>query len=252
MNDSQTDAIASSDGIGKKPLSEIANTLFEVGGQYERLCNLIMKGRHQTPFTNVIEYFNNLYSYELFLDFSIINFEEKIKLFEKEIDAKPDDEKSDGFSDYTNHLKSDYLDYIYKTSFIFAYTIFEKSLKEFCDISKKKFELQLSHEDKEIKAGNDIDTYKKYLKTVVNVSININLDIHNYRDIRNLIIHHLGEISYSKRKTELDKFLKKSKNLRVENGIILINKSFVIDFIKLIHETLDKIERTLSDKYLTQ
>ncbi len=209
-----------------------------------------MKVRPQTPFTIIIEYFNTLYSYELFLDFSIINFEEKIKLFEMEIAAKPEEEKTDSFSDYTYQLQLDYLEFIYKTTFIFCYTIFEKSLKEFCEISRKEFGLQLSY--KEIKADNDIDTYLKYLRKVVNISVSVNNDINNYRDIRNLIIHHLGESSFTNRKEELYKFIKKSNNLKLENSIIKINKSFVIDFVKLIYEIIDKIEHTLSKKYLKQ
>jgi hypothetical protein len=206
-----------------------------------------MKGRHQTPFTNVIEYLEVLFKYELFLNFSLLNFEQQIQLFDKEIKANGD-ERINPFYNYSPLIESEYLDFSHKTTFVFGYTIFEKSLKEFCEISQKEFNLQLSY--KEIKADNDIDTYLKYLNKVVDINVEIDTDIHNYRKIRNLITHHLGEIVSENNKALL-KFITDSAGIAIKYDIVNINeKEFVVNFMNLVYEIIEKIEKKLSMKYL--
>ena len=139
-----------------------------------------MKVNIQTPFSACYRYFELIFHQEQFVDFMDRQFKSTIQSYEQEISKRPEEEKYDGFYDYTKNLKASYSDCFLKSGFILSYSTMEMILKEFCDIARKEFKINRSWEDIQDVKG-EMGKMIKYIEKELNIKINKTTCKHNLK-----------------------------------------------------------------------
>jgi len=145
------------------------------------------------------------YEYVIAVDYPLQSIIDYIKLTDKLIDEKIKKPLNKAELDYDSYLKNEdelgimdcceaieskaNLKRVYYNSiFISLYTIFESSMKQFCEIAESNYEIKI-----EDLSGTGIFKYKKYLEKVVKINFNsINEEwnlIEKMNQIRNQITH---------------------------------------------------------------
>jgi hypothetical protein len=180
-------------------------------------------------------------------------FKITIKSYEQEVGERPEEEKYDGFYDYTENLKASYSDCFLKSGFILSYSTIEVILKEFCDIARKEFKIIRSWKDiQDEEAKGEMPKMVKYIERELNIKIDRQTFkiLNAYRLTRNLIVHELGELKGNKSKLCLKTVYQHNKNIRFDtNQIIIESSKFLSEFSKFAYETLSDIENKLNLVY---
>jgi len=198
------------------------------------------------------------------------HFERELKNIEVEYDNfqnSKEVDKSEYSEEYLDHIQDSFIDNVFMFNDVYIknyrnaqiiqlYSFFEDILKRGCDrfASYKQTDYRVD----DLKGNNDIDKVKKFLNQSAKVDFSIlNPEwsfIDNFRQVRNLIVHHKGIIknndtinnsdrkfnnikSFSKGRFTLNEYAS-SKN-RFE--IVFDNPQFFKEIINNIESLLDKI-----------
>lgn len=187
-----------------------------------------------------------LKGYVLFLDGSIDRELREIKLAasnsddERYIDKLIDDHYMVGFH-FSKHTMY--------TSFTLVHSFLERSLSDIVEqISKDRPDVIRPSD----LAGEDsADRSKNYLKKVVRLDLSSGAwsELRPYIEVRNLLVHSLGEIRSDckpKRKQIVEQFSRSNSNLSIDSNSLVFGKELVIAYIAIINTLLNDLKSSVS------
>ncbi|MAO07561.1 MAG: hypothetical protein CL596_02480 [Alteromonas sp.] len=228
----------------------------------ESLMSIMGLGFIQFEFHLIEDYMNHMETH----------FERELKSIESEYEKfhKSKEDKSEYSEEYLNHVQDSFIDDIFMFNDVYIknyrnaqiiqlYSFLEDVLKRGCDrfAHYKKTDYKVD----DLKGNNDIDKIKKFLKQSAKVDFSLlNPEwkfMDDFRQVRNLIVHHKGLIKNNDTVNNSDKKFNSIKNFSkgrfmLKNyassdykfEIVFDNPSFFKEVIRNIESLLEKIGKT--------
>ena len=143
-----------------------------------------------------------------------------------------------------------------KSSLVIIFSYFEKLFKEIVNAIRNERQIKIRINDIE---GSDIEKCYKYLSLIIGYDLsNLNEEwskICDYQKIRNLIVHHFGEVPEGKI-TDILRIIESSPHLelnRINNEIFIVNEQYLIDFCDVFEKFLYQIatDHRENEQFLT-
>lgn len=187
-----------------------------------------------------------LKSYVEFLDDSIERELREIK----SAAAKEDDERYiDKLIDDHHMVGFHFSKHTMYTSFTLVHSFLERSLSDIVDKISSDRPNTIRVADL---AGEDsIDKSKNYLKKVVKLELSSGAwsEIKPYIEIRNLLVHSLGEIRSDckpKRRQVIEQFAASNRNLTIDTSCLVFGKELVFEYITVINTLFNDLKSSIS------
>ena len=133
---------------------------------------------------------------------------------------------------------------LYNSTFLGLYSFFESTLKDICSTLEKMDLSKLKLSDLARKS-DDISQMKKFLTDVIGLNLyeldNVHSQLKDYREVRNLIVHHYSSLKPNKNGRSDDRFIINDQRLLIDEKnerFVIKDDKYITDFSKLIEEYL--------------
>lgn len=138
---------------------------------------------------------------------------------------------------------------LHATIWVMMAFFFEKEMRNLCGLMENIFKTNVSLSDL---SGNWVERYRKYILKVIGLPIvpsdTMWQDLMGFYEIRNCIVHNLGELEgYPKRKV-IEQFCLRNKAPKIINGTLIFNDDSSINCQGIIGSFIGCMEDAIFEK----